>query len=126
MLSPMSEEDRTRAALDDFDAAFATRDPDAIVAAMTDDCRFESTSPPDGVVYEGRTAVRGAWADLFAAAPDATFETEDRLVAGDRAVVRWTYRWGGGDGPDGGHVRGVDLYVVRDGKVAEKRSYVKG
>jgi hypothetical protein len=35
-------------------------------------------------------------------------------------IVRWRYRW------DGGHVRGVDVFRVRDGRVAEKCSYVKG
>ena len=32
----------------------------------------------------------------------------------------WCYSW------NGGHVRGLDLFRVRDGKVAEKLSYVKG
>jgi hypothetical protein len=35
-------------------------------------------------------------------------------------VQRWRYTW------EGGHVRGVDLFSVRDGRIAEKRSYVKG
>jgi hypothetical protein len=42
------------------------------------------------------------------------------VVAGDRATVLWRFDWGGG------HVRGIDLFKVRDGKVAEKLSYVKG
>jgi hypothetical protein len=42
------------------------------------------------------------------------------VVAGDRAAVRWRFDWGSG------HVRGIDLLKVRDGKVAEKLSYVKG
>ena len=41
-------------------------------------------------------------------------------MTGDRAVVRWVFDWGTG------HVRGVDVMRVRDGKVAEKLSYVKG
>ena len=36
------------------------------------------------------------------------------------AVVRWRFDWGVG------HSRGIDLFKVRDGKVAEKLSYVKG
>ncbi len=38
--------------------------------------------------------------------------------AGDRCVVRWVYSWV----KDGtrGHVRGVDVFRVRDGLVAEK------
>ena len=44
--------------------------------------------------------------------------------AGDRVVARWRFTWG--ESGSGGHVRGVDLFRVRDGKVAEKLSYVKG
>jgi hypothetical protein len=35
-------------------------------------------------------------------------------------VQLWRYSWADG------HVRGVDVIRVRDGKVAEKLSYVKG
>ena len=48
-----------------------------------------------------------------------------RVFAGDRAVLRWRYGWAGDDGTPG-HVRGVDVLRLRDGKVAEKLSYVKG
>jgi len=51
---------------------------------------------------------------------NAHFESEETFAADDRVVQRWRYSW------DGGHVRGVDLFKVRDGKVAEKYSYVKG
>jgi hypothetical protein len=44
---------------------------------------------------------------------------------GDWAVVRWTHHWQNDDGGPG-HVRGVDGFRVRDGKVAQKSSYVKG
>jgi ketosteroid isomerase-like protein len=47
------------------------------------------------------------------------------IVTGDRAIVRWVHRWVREDGR-WGHVRGVDLFRVRDGRVAEKLSYVKG
>jgi uncharacterized protein (TIGR03086 family) len=111
----------TLAAVERFNAGFAHRDVDAIMAQMTEDCVFESTGPaPDGRRFEGRTAVRRCWEELFAAAPSARFEFIETLVSGDRAVVRWTYHW------DGGHVRGVDVVRVRDHKVAEKLSYVKG
>jgi hypothetical protein len=39
--------------------------------------------------------------------------------------MRWRHRWIDQAGTRG-HVRGVDLFRVRDGKVAEKLSYVKG
>ena len=46
-------------------------------------------------------------------------------MLGDRAVVRWTFSWREPDG-NRGHVRGVDVLRLRDGKIAEKLSYVKG
>jgi SnoaL-like domain len=64
--------------------------------------------------------VRAAWAEFFASSGAATFETEEQIVCGDRVIVRWRYVWGEG------HVRGVDVFRVRDGLVAEKLSYVKG
>ncbi|MDX6284039.1 MAG: hypothetical protein QOH03_5110 [Kribbellaceae bacterium] len=107
-------------------AAFAVGDVDAIMAQMTDDCVFESTSPaPDGTRFEGADVVREQWRKLFAETPDPLLETEEWVVHGDRAIVRWRFSWAEGDGSRG-HVRGVDVLRLRDGKVAEKLSYVKG
>ena len=113
----------TRAAIARFGAAFDRCDVDAVMAAMTTDCVFESTSPPDGQRHEGQAAVRQAWTELFAASGSAVFETEELIVCGERAVARWRYTWA--PGPDG-HVRGIDIFEVRDGLIAEKLSYVKG
>jgi uncharacterized protein (TIGR03086 family) len=112
------------AALARFSAAFGAGDVDAIMALMTDDCVFESTSPPDGERYEGAAAVRRVWEKLFAETRDARFEEEESFVSGDRGVLRWRFTWSGDDGQ--GHVRGVDLLRLRSGRVAEKLSYVKG
>ncbi len=108
------------AAVERFTAAFDAKDVDAIMAAMTPDCVFEDTAPPDGTRHVGPDAVRAAWTTLFAASPDGAFTTEEVIDAGERVVTRWRYSWGGG------HVRGVDVFTVRDGLVAEKLSYVKG
>jgi ketosteroid isomerase-like protein len=113
-------------AVNRFNAAFARRDVDAVMAAMTDDCLFENTwPPPDGERYEGAAAVRAFWERFFAESPNARFEEETRFAAGEHCAVRWVYRWVAADGAPG-HVRGVDLFRVRDGLVHEKRSYVKG
>lgn len=121
-----TETTATLAAINRFNDAFNRHDVDAIMAEMTDDCVFENTSPPpDGERYAGQTDVRAFWEQFFRSSPHATFEAEDVFAAGDRCIVRWVYRWLAGDGKPG-HVRGVDLFRVRDGKVAEKRSYVKG
>ena len=109
-----------RAAVERFGRAFDAKDVDAVMAAMTPDCVFEDTGPPDGGRHVGEAAVRAAWEKLFATSPDATFTTEEIFAAGDRVVARWRYDYGDG------HVRGVDVFTVRDGLVAEKLSYVKG
>jgi uncharacterized protein (TIGR03086 family) len=112
-------------AVDRFAAAFDAQDVDAVMAAMTSDCVFESTAPPDGVRYEGSAQVRDAWTDFFQASAGAQFTTEDRFACADRVVVHWRYDWSGVDGAPG-HVRGVDIFRVRGGLVAQKVSYVKG
>ena len=114
------------AALARFSAAFGSGDVDAIMALMTEDCVFEATGPaPDGVRREGADAVRAVWLELFAGTADAAFTEEESFVSGDRGVLRWRYDWTEDDGSPA-HVRGVDVLRLRDGRVAEKLSYVKG
>jgi ketosteroid isomerase-like protein len=116
----------TLAAVERFNAAFARHDVDAVMAAMTADCVFENTFPaPDGTRHVGQAAVRASWEEFFRSSPGAVFETEEVFAADDRCVVRWLYRWAGRAG-NTGHVRGVDVFRVRGGKIAEKLSYVKG
>jgi ketosteroid isomerase-like protein len=116
----------TLEAIERFNDAFARHDVDGVMEAMTDDCVFENTCPPpDGERYEGRESVRGFWERFFRSSPSAVFETEEIFAAGQRCGVRWLYRWVDESGKPG-HIRGVDVFRVREGKVAEKLSYVKG
>jgi ketosteroid isomerase-like protein len=115
----------TLAAVERFNAAFNRHDVANVMAAMTDDCIFDSTRPaPDGERIVGQLAMRAYWQAFFARSPQARFETEEIVALNDRCVVRWVYHWVRDGRP--GHVRGIDLFRVRDGKVAEKLSYVKG
>jgi ketosteroid isomerase-like protein len=108
-----------------FNEAFNSHDVDAIMALMTDDCVFDNTRPPpDGQRFEGQAAVRAFWEAFFQRSPGARFEAEEVFAAMDRCVVRWVYHWVRDGAP--GHIRGVDVFRVRDGRVAEKLSYVKG
>jgi ketosteroid isomerase-like protein len=121
-----SQSDQTLAAILHFHKTFNTHNVDAIMRLMSNDCIFENTFPaPDGTRIVGRAPVREAWNALFRDSPDATFVIEEAFAAGDRGVIRWNYKW---DLPpkSGGHVRGVDILRVRDGKIVEKLSYVKG
>jgi len=109
-----------------FNDVFNRHDAEAIMALMTEDVVFENTAPPPGGKrHEGQEEVGAYWRRFFESSPQAHFETEDMFAAGDRCTVRWRYVWVDREGTPG-HVRGVDVFRVRDGKVAEKLSYVKG
>jgi ketosteroid isomerase-like protein len=103
-----------------FGAAWAAHDLDAALAMVTDDCVFDATGPaPDGDRRVGVDAIRELWRPIFDDTSSG-FEAEETFRADDRVVQRWRYTFAGG------HVRGVDVFRIRDGKVAEKLSYVKG
>jgi ketosteroid isomerase-like protein len=123
--NPMSGNQATREVIDRFNEAFNRHDADALALLLTEDTVFEGTSPaPDGQRIEGRAAVVDYWRGWFARNADAVFESEETIVTGDRAVVRWLYRKPRNGQP--WHLRGIDVFTVRDGKVAAKLAYVKG
>lgn len=95
------------------------------MALMTEDCLFEGTTPPDGARHADAPQVRAAWEEFFAASGQSQFTAEEVVGLGDRVVVRWRYDWADITGTPG-HVRGIDLFRITDGLVAEKLSYVKG
>jgi len=116
----------TAEVIERFNDAFNRHDVQGIMALMTDDCVFENTYPsPDGERFEGQEVVRRFWEEFFRSSPRAIFQWEDMITHEDRCVVRWRYEWTNTDG-ESGHIRGVDVFRVREGKVAEKFSYVKG
>lgn len=103
-----------------FGEAWSDHDLESTLALVTDDIVFDATGPaPDGKRHEGRDAARIAWRPIFDD-DSSHFETEEVFAAGDRVVQRWRYSW------VDGHIRGVDLFRVQGGLVAEKLSYVKG
>ena len=104
-----------------FNDAFNQHDALAMMALMSEDCLFENTSPaPDGTAYKGQADVRQFWESFFQESLQAHIEIEEIFGFGERCVMRWKYSWGSG------HVRGVDVFKVRDGLITEKLSYVKG
>jgi ketosteroid isomerase-like protein len=120
-----SQEQTTRAAINRFHEAFNRHDADALAETLTEDSVFEDTSPvPDGRRIEGKAAVVDFWRGWFAHNADARFETEEVIISGNHATVLWTYRKMRDGQP--WHLRGVDVFTVRNGKVAAKLAYVKG
>jgi ketosteroid isomerase-like protein len=117
--------DATRAVVERFNDAINRQDLEAVAHMLHEDTVFENTSPaPDGTRIEGKAAVRAFWAKWFASNPGARFEAEEIFAAGDRCTVRWIYRKLRNGKP--WHLRGVDVFTVRDGKILGKLSYVKG
>lgn len=106
--------------------AINRRDVDAVMALFADDCVFENTSPPpDGERLEGQQAIRAFWENLFRSTSHVDFQTEDMFAHANQCVARWTYQWENMAG-ECGHIRGIDVIDVRNGKVAKNFSYVRG
>lgn len=109
-----------------FADAWNRHDVDALMSMMTDDGVFESSagSTVNGERYEGKQAVRAAYASVFTTYPDAHWGNARHFVAGDRGFSEWTFT---GTMKDGKRVEvtGCDLFTFRDGKIALKNSYRK-
>ena len=114
------------ALLDRFAEAWNRHDLDALMSMMADDGVFEASAGPEvnGERSEGRTAVRNAFAAVFAAFPDAHWGGARHFIAGDRGVSEWTFT---GTARDGRRVEvdGCDLFTFRNGKIAVKASFMK-
>jgi len=109
-----------------FNEALNAGDLSGMMACLTDDTVFENTEPaPDGERFEGKAAVGAFWKAFLASSAQARIEVEDLVACGERVVMRWRYAWTDTSGASG-HVRGVDVYRLRRGRIAEKLSYVKG
>jgi ketosteroid isomerase-like protein len=105
-----------------FLTAFQSKDRAAIRDLVATDCLMEAMQPaPDGLRVEGYEANVAFW-QAMVADPNGTFEVEDVVISGDRAINRWRYRFGAGEGNT---VRGVTLIRVHDGKIAEALAYAK-
>jgi ketosteroid isomerase-like protein len=120
-----SQEQATRTTIDSFNEMFNQHNADRLAAFLTEDTVFEDTSPaPDGRRIDGKAAVVEFWREWSVRNPDARFEAQEVIVSGSRATVLWVYRKMRNGQP--WHLRGVDVFTVRDGKVAANLAYVKG
>ncbi len=109
-----------------FDAAWNAHDVDAIMAFFADDCAYHASSGPDhlGVTYRGRDDVRAAIAAFLERFPDAHFDEDLAVVAGDRGFTEWTFT---GTTADGTAVRfhGCDLYEFDGDRITVKNAFRK-
>jgi uncharacterized protein (TIGR02246 family) len=125
-LQATSAEDSVVEVVIRFNNALNHRDLEAMMRLMTEDCLFENTyPPPDGTRHEGQAAVRAFWEEFFRSSGKSRIEIEEIFGLENRCVMRWTYYWVDQAG-QAGHIRGVDVYRLANGLIAEKLSYVKG
>jgi ketosteroid isomerase-like protein len=109
-----------------FNDALNAADIETMTSLLSEDTVFENTDPaPDGTRFTGRQNVCAFWDEFFRGSASASIEIEELFASADRCTMRWTYRWRDPQGNDG-HIRGVDVYRLRDGLIVEKLSYVKG
>ena len=102
--------------------AWASRDPDKIVALHTENTTFHAHIGQDAA--RGKDAVRQAFADLFAQFPDLTFAPVAQRIGHDFWVAEWRMS-GTLSGTDTGfEVDLVDVVTVEDGLVRSKDSYI--
>jgi ketosteroid isomerase-like protein len=105
-----------------FNQAFVQHDGSLLNDLVAEDCVMESVEPaPDGTRYVGRSACLTFWQNL-ANSRDGAFDPEEVLALGDRAIIRWRYRFGPRLSQS---VRGVTLMRVRAGVIVEALGYVK-
>ena len=110
----------------EFNEAFNRHDVTGMMRLMSEDCVFENTDPaPDGTVYSGKEVVTQFWQDFFRDSAEAHIDIEEIFGLGNRCIMRWKYSWVDRAGKTG-HVRGVDIFQVKEGFISEKLSYVKG
>ena len=123
LAAPESNSESTTAeVVNRFIAAFQQRDADAFIDLVADDCVMETMQPaPNGTRYEGYETNLRFW-QAMATDPNGSFEVEDIVVCGDRAIQRWRYQFG--EGKDDS-LRGVTLIQVQNGKIVEALAYAK-
>lgn len=117
-----SDEAVTARVVQQFITAFQTRDPSLIPEIVGETCVMEGMQPePDGLRVEGHADNVRFWQAMVSDS-SGTFEQEELVIWGDRAVNRWRYRFGEGNGSS---IRGVTLIRVEKGKIVEALGYAK-
>jgi quercetin dioxygenase-like cupin family protein len=115
----MEHDPSTAAVIDQFNRAFVEHRPELLDGIIDVACVMESVDPaPDGQRYEGAASCTAFWKAL-AEDTASSFAPEAIDILGDRAIIRWRYRF-----PDGS-VRGVNLMRVTDGRIVEALGYTK-
>ncbi len=124
----MSEHDKAvMALLREFGKAFNKGDVDGILACVTDDFEWrlaEGPDRPDGRIVRGKEEVRAALQERDREIAEMRFSETEVTITQDKVFGSFRAT---GKTRDGREVdrRGLDIYEIRDGKIALKDSYWK-
>ena len=120
--------------IEDYSAAWASRDAERIASYHADDGVFQLHSGAAGPV-QGKDAIRDTFSGLLAFFPDLTFVEQQLVVADWGWTVQWTmsgtvavpYPIGDGrEAPVGSRfeIDALDLITVDDGRLTQKHTYL--
>lgn len=114
------------AMLDEFLTRWNNYDIDGVLELFTDDVVFDASSgdEPVGKRYIGKDQARVQIQRVIAALPGHQMHDGTSFVHGDTAIAQWTMTHTAADG-EKISVRGLDVFKIRDGKIAGKDSYRK-
>ena len=114
---PDQSSSSTEAVVRSYLASFATADPDAIAAHVSDDFANRHTSAL-GSRCDGRDAYRERLPDFLASMPGLEYGLDELVIDGDRAAAFYTLTgtWGGVPFS----VQGAQRLVVRDGQITSR------
>lgn len=116
----------TVALLEAIGDAFNRHDVDAIIDHFADDGVFDNALGPDihGQRYVGKETLRAFFSDLMARCPDIQWNALDNRVDGDKGFSEWRRQCTLPDGTKQDWL-GLDIFTIRDGKIAKKDTYFK-
>lgn len=122
----MDESDLMRLLIEHTEA-WNSHDLDRLMGLFADDCIFEASGGPDfdGTRFEGRDAVRAAFAEVLNSMPDGNWgQGRHYVVSDDYGVSEWLLT---GTFADGSRIEvlGCDFLTARDGQIVRKNSFRK-
>ncbi len=110
----------------EFSQAFNRHDLTALAEILHDNCLLESAhAPGEFPALHGKEPVLRFWEQFFQKVPAAHMQVEEVFGLGSRSVMRWQCEWVDITGRPV-RTRGVEIFKVRDGRICEQLSYVKG
>ncbi|MBL9010355.1 MAG: nuclear transport factor 2 family protein [Alphaproteobacteria bacterium] len=99
--------------------AWSDKDVERLVGFYAADCRYFDPQVPQGLT--GHEALRAYLTGLFGATPPMRYDPEETWATGDGFCGRWYCTIDNADAPA---MRGFDLVVLKDGKIALNEVYV--